>query len=862
MTSHHTNPSKPRSSASGAKPIWAHAPYNFVPLSDHVFTVDTPPSHDTYLPDPSHPEKLTGWIDCELETLSPTYIRGMLTAHKFTELEDSSLEKSTHAPFFASDGRLAEGKFAPVIPGSTLRGMTRALIEILSYGRIRWVGKTPTFTFRAVASKQDDPLAIPYRNVMGKIEDPKVCAGYLHRTKDTWEILPALKPSSQTYAQSEKNAYLKVKDSVIEKKDLPGFLGLNDAGYQPQIRQINFRASPSWDTKGNKRVIIDKVWEQNSADAHSGVLVTSGNMKESGKSDRKSLITRGSKERYPQSSKGRSNHAILLPIDPDEQPKPIPPHVIDDYLNGLTPFQEENLTAWSKGQGCLADGAPVFYILEKGQVVCFGHCPNFRIPARQKRGNILRAATPYDLIPQSHLIENMSDMSDAIFGWVEDPDHIGPTGQRAGRVFFENAIYENAREGVWYKPNPIALHILSTPKPTTFQHYLVQDKTKGHQPNLKPSLAHYGSDKEKTTLRGHKLYWRQGANPSIEASQKERQHDTQLTEVIPLKPGVKFRFKVHFENLNKAELGALCWALQLPSAQKDLCHHIGMGKSLGMGAVKITPSLHLTNRVERYSKLFDNNEWNLPEDPAEMGIYLKSFERLILDFAAPYRQKLSQLNRIRQLETMLKWRETTPEWLEQTCYMEIEHEDRGNEYRDRPVLPTPQGVIALMNNHNPTPDYELPGWIEYATVKEIDSTTGSLILQFDGISTSDMFGVVPAKYIENIFYKPNDLATFCAVKFTTIHGNPAVICRPYKPVGYQLGYIARVEGGTKTKPLQIFVNPEDKNAVEIAVTAKCCQDIRPWGKVGQRVTFKAQEARAGISFAESVELVQPINPSP
>ena len=37
--------------------------------------------------------------------------------------------------------------------------MVRNLVEIVGFGRMRWVGKEPTFTFRAVAASQRRPTA-------------------------------------------------------------------------------------------------------------------------------------------------------------------------------------------------------------------------------------------------------------------------------------------------------------------------------------------------------------------------------------------------------------------------------------------------------------------------------------------------------------------------------------------------------------------------------------------------------------------------------------------------------------------------------------------------------------------------------
>jgi hypothetical protein len=67
-----------------------------------------------------------------------------------------------------------------------------------------------------------------------------------------------------------------------------------------------------------------------------------------------------------------------------------------------------------------------------------------------------------------------------------------------GRVFFEDALASDGGPG-WLE-EIIVPRILSSPKVTTFQHYLTQGGTKG-----KGGLTTYLYG-DQTTIRGHKLY--------------------------------------------------------------------------------------------------------------------------------------------------------------------------------------------------------------------------------------------------------------------------------------------------------------------------------------------------------------------
>ncbi|PVE30735.1 TIGR03986 family CRISPR-associated RAMP protein, partial [Enterococcus faecalis] len=95
----------------------------------------------------------------------------------------------------------------------------------------------------------------------------------------------------------------------------------------------------------------------------------------------------------------RKNHALILPKDSRTQAIKIDRQAIQDYRDGLTSFQEEELTDWAgKGWGVLQDGAPVFYVPEENIVRYFGHSPNFRIPARLNVRGETRAANPRDFV--------------------------------------------------------------------------------------------------------------------------------------------------------------------------------------------------------------------------------------------------------------------------------------------------------------------------------------------------------------------------------------------------------------------------------------------------------------------------------
>ncbi|MEW6403476.1 MAG: TIGR03986 family CRISPR-associated RAMP protein [Chloroflexota bacterium] len=663
----------------GIKGIYTHvkarAPYNFIPLPEKIVHTPSPLSpHDRYDPD-----RMTGWIDCELETCSPTYIRGMLTEAQWREFGDIGNEDLTEDEKKAKSAFFSKDALNPVLPGSSLRGMIRALVEIVGHGRMRWVAAQPTFTFRAVAAPKDDPLTGPYQAVMGRF-GVNVHAGYLSKKGEQWIIHPAVAPAQKW--DWEKLPYLKVKERNVEK--LANFVRFNDKGYKPTYYPISFSSEKRFDSSGRPYLAITAVSRDIAALENRGTLVCTGNM----------LETSDGTSESP-----RKNHAIVLDADKKTEVT-IPPEVLETYRNSLTDFQKSDL--WGGEDGCLKIGAPVFYTFVGGKVIAFGHTPNFRIPVVPGS----RAITPQDFVPKKIREDPLPDVADALFGWVEE-DKWGPhqPPHYAGRVFFSDAYCESDGD-VWYSNDPIVPHVLASPKVTTFQHYLTQDGMK-HNPDKKETLAYYGTPTNEANIRGYKMYWHKGKNPNIQATDEERKKtkDTQFTQIRPVKAGIKFKFTIRFENLHPEELGALWWALELPgNAQETYYHKLGMGKPLGMGAVKINPKLHLSRRVARkkengeiekgrYDALFANGStWHTPDEDAVEGVtYRLKFEEFMKDNDI----ELDKSERINILLEMLRWRGDNPgqDWLEITRYMEIEHgKNKINEYKERPVLPTPMGI--------------------------------------------------------------------------------------------------------------------------------------------------------------------------
>ncbi len=160
----------------------AHAPYNFVPLPEKIIavvdSVDDLPDHDEY-----DRTLHSGYFDVMLTTRSPLYIRGPVPAKDFPRQERDSKVKNKPEFFHTGDEQ------TPVIPASSLRGMLRGLLEIISYGKMQWVSEKQLF-FRTV---DRTTIGDHYRERMGD----HVETGFLYRQGDRYSIQSLLNGTRQ-----------------------------------------------------------------------------------------------------------------------------------------------------------------------------------------------------------------------------------------------------------------------------------------------------------------------------------------------------------------------------------------------------------------------------------------------------------------------------------------------------------------------------------------------------------------------------------------------------------------------------------------------------------------------------------------
>ncbi|MBL8234008.1 MAG: TIGR03986 family CRISPR-associated RAMP protein [Bryobacterales bacterium] len=548
------------------------APYNFVPLPKEPRWYHEPPMDQTVAEDGQ--KRFSGHIDVKLRSLTRFYVRGMRTLAQFKQDEAQRREEkaSPRPGAFQVSNRYA-------IPGSSLRGMIRTLVEILGASPLDPINAEHQLFYRAVASDDQpysngkrntsfDPNAVAYKKYLSKGRgthaDP-VCpiakAGYLSVKNGKWTITPASKDRSgaQWYRAASALSHAAI--------DL-----FPDGDWKPvrvwfeEPKALTLDSYPH-SGKYFEFGIVKKLSIQPVKGYKEGYLVRSGEI------PRKFLqwIIRGPV----------TDPASMVVMSPQD---------VEAYCFDRDHRSNAKIAYTEKSQK-----EPCFYVEWKDfdgeSHVTIGHTGHFRIPYEKLMGMANPCARRTD--------DSRWDLAQAVFGRTTTASRKG----RATRVFFEDAISAVAPD-----PNQEAIRaVLGTPKPTYYPHYLVQESEEieaaihwDGQWAEGPATVH----PEKAVVRGWKGYLHRGDDAPFQIPGSDSRKKEQVkvaTSFSPAPRGVELESRIRFENLDAVELGALLTALDLPPKH---AHRIGMAKPLGFGSMALSSKLTLTTHAERYGTFF------------------------------------------------------------------------------------------------------------------------------------------------------------------------------------------------------------------------------------------------------------------
>lgn len=497
------------------------APYNFVPLSNQIFKPEwgKDVSHDLPFQD-----GLSGELHYTLIADTPLLVGGKQT--KAVNGQPGEVK-----PFQLPDGRYA-------IPGSSLKGLLRSVVEIAGFGRMSKVDEVRP-GLRDI-STGDSVYATRVRN--------RVCTGFLRQRADgRQEIVPCLMVR-------------------LGHRDLEGALGVSAPIFA--ARQNVKQKYDHWEKLCRERKLdpMQITFELGQPDA---ARLFSGSLKGL------PVFTGQISDSTRRSGKQRD---FVFYSPKTEQAIPVPPDAWRDFLRIHGDEDGKADMSWPgywKAQYRAGREIPVFY-LQDGSLLRIGLAYMPKLAGDFSTHDMIAHANPGHL--QAPGAEQGYDLADLLFGAINGENQADAL---RGRVSFETALAQG---------NPAAqaqpATILNGPKPSYFPNYITQSADPRNWHLKSQQYATYietGASKA-PTLRGFKRYpVRPEAQARVQPLTNEQVDNKKVQIVLHTLPSqTRFDGRIVFHNLKPQELGALLWALTW-GGDAQLRHSLGLGKPFGFG---------------------------------------------------------------------------------------------------------------------------------------------------------------------------------------------------------------------------------------------------------------------------------------
>ncbi|MEA3448150.1 MAG: TIGR03986 family CRISPR-associated RAMP protein [Bacteroidota bacterium] len=268
----------------------------------------------------------------------------------------------------------------------------------------------------------------------------------------------------------------------------------------------------------------------------------------------------------------------------------IKPEDYEDFLFVNRHNKNDELEDWTYLKRNVNAGIPVFFRKkEKEKVV-----EDFGIPFMYKQPTkySVKDLKPYITYRQKQLDNDKFnyDLSETIFGTTNNDHKNKHEKTLKGRVFFAHMkCLSNIDENSLKKENVI----MGSPRSSFFPFYLKQFGRNG-------VVSKFNTYNNESELSGFKRYYvhktKNNFNNLIEEKSK------MVTEFIPLPKGTVFKGKIRYHNLKKAEIGALLSAITFHNQTDKTFHSLGYAKPFGLGKVKI--NINYSNSLD-YIKEFE-----------------------------------------------------------------------------------------------------------------------------------------------------------------------------------------------------------------------------------------------------------------
>lgn len=507
------------------------SPYNFVPAptEDQVYKPEWAGqvSHDIPFSDGE-----SGEIEIKITAQTPIFIRN---GHSKTQ------EMNEFSHYFDKDG----GKHY-FIPGSSLKGMFRNVLEIMSFSRMdKKLVNDDRYSYRDLT--RNSLYLSKYRN-------QKIHGGWLKEKQDgSWEI-----------EESESLAF--IHHSELKKKGFP----FKDLFYFKTPSEKEKNAEFKYNVSKQKGLKFEFAFEQSIKQLFGNVSRNMAHFSEKGKKG--TLVFTGQssqRKEYDDPNRRSSGKVHEFVFFDAEKPNiiEVEPKMQKDFKFIYLDHDKNNIsTDWKYWRNDFLEKGkkvPVFFSKDSnGKLNHFGLAYMYKLPF----SNSIHQLSPINQYKKD------LDFATTIFGFADKEDAL------KGRVMIGNAMSTDAKAIANKK------EILGGPKASYFPFYLAQ------KVNTDGKVNSYNTyENNNAALRGFKRYPVHSTINTGHYDENQLKNQKVFSEFRPLDTNTSFSCKMRFHNLKKVEIGALIAAISF-NGKPNCFHSLGGAKSFGYGKVKVEVS--------------------------------------------------------------------------------------------------------------------------------------------------------------------------------------------------------------------------------------------------------------------------------
>ena len=521
------------------------APYNFIPLAKDVFH----PCWDEMISfDRPFEDGLCGVIDVTLTARSPIFVRNGLSKMVVTDDDRRSVDPNDYNRF--NHIKDSEGNLLFFIPGSSVKGMLRSTVEIISDGKFAQV-ENQSFGKRNLNDSE-------YRNNM-----QNASCGWMYVGDDGgWKIDDhgkAMKVNVALLDPMLPDLMKHIKDRDALKRDENK---TSMAKYKMLLGEGGtFREVDFYDDFISKKLKVKyKIGKIKTSKGKPVDVVVSVN----GVNDDKEgiVVLTGQQGAYdPKKSNPGKHHEFIFPGRCVTEALPVSDNVVEAFRT-IHANSDDWTGLWADQLLIRNQRIPVFFCKDDdGNVTSIGLASMYKYPYKK---------SVHGAIPDEHLKAKL-DLAECMFGYSrqEDGKLVALKGRvQVGHFFATKCSGEDS-------PHKL---ILGTPHPSYYPLYVQGGKTWD----------------EAVEVNGRKFYpirkgeWKQKVLDEEKVIVEDNgKLAKSAVAMCPLAAGTVFTGKIRFFNLKPFELGALVAALTFFDKPGHY-HSIGMGKPLGYGKTEVT----------------------------------------------------------------------------------------------------------------------------------------------------------------------------------------------------------------------------------------------------------------------------------